>query len=181
MEELLPDEWTDEDLSNLTDTWDSYEDPELVDQGGLIVEGIDKQHLPFAPRRLVSRAVLERPGQGQFRDALLEAYDGRCAVSGCGVPEVLEACHILPVKQQGSDDVSNGILLRADLHALFDKVLMAIDPYHMSVVISKALEETEYAQFTETQISLPPARSDWPDDDELQHHLEQFEWKEQSR
>lgn len=41
---------------------------------------------------------------------------------------MLEAAHIVPVAEQGSDDPSNGILLRADLHRLFDNGLMAINP-----------------------------------------------------
>jgi hypothetical protein len=64
--------------------------------------------------------VLNRPGQAKFRSEILANCNGRCVLSGEQLPEVLVACHIHEVKDGGPDLVSNGIMLRADLHALFD-------------------------------------------------------------
>lgn len=58
---------------------------------------------------------ITRPGQSEFR-RLLVARDGACALTGFSVLRALEAAHIVPVKADGSDTESNGILLRADLH-----------------------------------------------------------------
>jgi HNH endonuclease len=78
-----------------------------------------------------------RPGQTEFRRTLDLVYGTRCCVSGCSVPQVLEAAHIDPVATSGSDDPVNGLLLRRDLHALFDANEMAVDPVSRVVMFSK--------------------------------------------
>lgn len=76
-------------------------------------------------REYVSR--LKRKGQAKFR-SLLIAKNPQCALSGCSVLPTLEAAHICPVARKGRDTSSNGILLRADLHRLFDADLLAVSP-----------------------------------------------------
>lgn len=66
----------------------------------------------------------QRVGQQRFRKELFDAYDGCCAVSDCAVDTVLEAAHIESYSGQRSQAVNNGILLRCDLHALFDAHLI---------------------------------------------------------
>lgn len=62
-----------------------------------------------------------RPEQQFFRKAVYEAYDGRCAISGCDIPEALEAAHLRGRNwRDGQNNASDGILLRRDLHALYD-------------------------------------------------------------
>jgi len=63
-----------------------------------------------------------RAGQQEFRQRLLDAYGRRCAVSNCAVEEALEAARIIPdtVVGDAGMDPRNGILLRADIHRLFD-------------------------------------------------------------
>ncbi|WP_404482023.1 HNH endonuclease [Novosphingobium sp. BL-52-GroH] len=78
-------------------------------------------------RRKIERLVTLRQGQRAFRQALLSAYQGRCAISGCDVEEVLEAAHIMPYMGEHTNAVTNGLLLRADLHTLFDLGLIMID------------------------------------------------------
>jgi len=80
-----------------------------------------------------------RRGQSKFRERLLKAYDNKCAISGCQIVEVLEAAHIVPHKHKVDYSVANGILLRADLHTLFDLNLIKIDEsgrvsFHESLV-----------------------------------------------
>lgn len=69
-----------------------------------------------------------RPQQAKFRERLLEIYQGRCAISGCTALEAIDAAHIIGVDGDGEDVDSNGLILRADLHRLFDRDLLAIDP-----------------------------------------------------
>lgn len=69
-----------------------------------------------------------RPGQAAFRTALLELFGGKCAISGCYSLDAIDAAHIIGVDGEGEDKVSNGLILRADLHRLFDRDLMAINP-----------------------------------------------------
>lgn len=70
--------------------------------------------------------VLLRPGQAAVRKKLLEEF-GRCAISNESCAEVLEVAHIVEHSVGGAADVSNAILLRADIHNLFDSGLLSID------------------------------------------------------
>ena len=62
------------------------------------------------------REMPERPNQRRFRERLMRDYHGRCAVTGCDVPELLDAAHLIPWRA-GND----GILLRVDLHRMIDR------------------------------------------------------------
>jgi hypothetical protein len=70
------------------------------------------------------RLVVQRVGQGMFRDALLDFWQGRCCITGLDLPELLRASHIRPWSQCETDeqrlDVFNGLLLAPHLDALFD-------------------------------------------------------------
>ena len=80
-------------------------------------------------RERVKRIVeqLSRSGQAKFRAALFDR-DRRCVLSGTETPKALDAAHILEVHKSGRDNIGNGLLLRKDLHALFDYGLLAIHP-----------------------------------------------------
>ncbi len=69
-----------------------------------------------------------RSRQSQFRAALFQAYAKRCAVTGCQVEGTLEAAHIIPFCLSKNCNLWNGILLRSDIHRLFDLNHMRIDP-----------------------------------------------------
>jgi hypothetical protein len=75
------------------------------------------------------RTIVQRRGQPQFRQKLITAYAGRCAMTGCAVPDILEAAHIKPYMGDHSNHVTNGLLLRADVHTLFDLGLVRIHPH----------------------------------------------------
>lgn len=96
-------------------------------------------------RERAKRAICIRRGQPAFRAALLAAYGGRCAVTGCDVEAVLEAAHISPYSGPSSDHVCNGLLLRADIHTLFDSGLLAFDPETRRVVLADTLRRSDYA------------------------------------
>lgn len=75
---------------------------------------------------------LARPDQTRFRAELINVYGARCAISGCKVEAVLDACHILSHEVGGPAEASNGLILRRDLHSLFDLGLIAVDPEELS-------------------------------------------------
>ena len=79
-------------------------------------------------KRYAYYKTLARPEQSKFRTMLLEEYNNACVITGCTTQAALEAAHIIPFSQDGADTLENGLLLRADLHLLFDKGFMAIDP-----------------------------------------------------
>lgn len=69
-----------------------------------------------------------------FRYDVLSRYGGKCAVTGIGVPSMLDAAHVIEVRDRGSDHPENGILLTKGLHGAFDAYLWAIDPTSMKIV-----------------------------------------------
>ena len=79
------------------------------------------------PAELATFSRALRRGQPAFRRNLLAAYEGRCCVSGWGPEAVLEAAHIEDHAKTGLNSLANGLLLRSDLHALFDEGLLRIE------------------------------------------------------
>jgi putative restriction endonuclease len=90
-------------------------------------------------RELVQRQIRERRGQQAFRDSLRRRYGDRCLVSGCEILAVLEAAHIMPYRGEDDNDAANGLLLRADIHTLFDLNLIAIEPDQLQVKLHPCL------------------------------------------
>ena len=122
-------------------------------------------------RRRTMRLLVERRGQPQFRAALMNAYDGRCAISGCPVEQALEAAHIVGYRGARTNHVTNGLLLRADLHTLFDAGLMTIDSTSLSVIVGAELAGTEYdSRFAGRRIRVPRAAALRPDRRALEIH-----------
>jgi hypothetical protein len=121
-------------------------------------------------RQYTLASIVRRQGQQDFRNRLLIAYERRCAVSGLQVPEVLEAAHIVPYRGISTNHVQNGLLLRADLHTLFDVGLVSINSANMSVLISPSLRGSEYEAIEGCKIYLPQAKSDQPSIEALDQH-----------
>ena len=116
-----------------------------------------------------------RRGQPKFRRRLLEIYGRRCQVTGCGVEELLEAAHITPHAEKTDYAPRNGLLLRADIHTLFDLNLIGIDENYR-IRVHEQLRNSEYWRFNDRVLDrFPPSVSDNPDRGALQRRLER--WK----
>ena len=98
-------------------------------------------------RRQVMREVSLRRGQSRFRDRLIDRYGGVCQISRCAFLGLIEAAHVAPYSVTGENGAHNGLLLRSDLHTLFDLGLLAIHPATLKVALNMALLETEYVRF----------------------------------
>ncbi|MCA8258277.1 HNH endonuclease [Burkholderia sp. AU31624] len=123
-------------------------------------------------RQLV--AIKTRRGQPEFRDRLLRAYGCTCAVSGSTVEPLLEAAHIVPHSLETNYATSNGLVLRADIHTLFDLHLIAVDA-EGRVAVSRSLECTEYAQYRSRRlVALPTDLNDQPSPAQLKRHHDLF-------
>jgi hypothetical protein len=86
--------------------------------------------------------ILARKGQGDFRRKLDSLWEGRCAVTGCQIRDVLRASHIKPWKSCTNEerlDPDNGLLLNAMLDALFDKGLISFDE-HGKILLSRLVQ-----------------------------------------
>ncbi|EGD57082.1 HNH endonuclease [Gordonia neofelifaecis] len=126
------------------------------------------------------RAIKTRQGQPEFRRRLLSAYRSRCAITGTTAVPVLEAAHIDPHRGPHTNKVPNGLLLRSDVHTLFDSFLITIDADY-TVCASISLHGTEYAEFVGKSISMPAADEYKPDDGALARHRAKFFEKESTR
>jgi putative restriction endonuclease len=135
----------------------------------------------YDARVRVLAEIARRQGQPAFRARLLAAYDGRCAVTGCNVPDALEAAHLRPYRGPASNTVTNGILLRADLHTLLDKQLIAIHPESRSLELSRGLQGTAYSSMAGKRISDPQDPAAAPPAELLHQSWTEFMNAEQER
>lgn len=127
-------------------------------------------------RERAVRAIALRQGQPAFRSALLDAYNSTCAVTAYRVRETLEAAHISPYLGTHTNVVSNGLLLRADVHTLFDKYLLTVDPAYR-VRVSPTLMATPYRELHGSRLAvLPSERQARPSTQALQQHHERCAW-----
>ncbi len=112
-------------------------------------------------RTLIERQIRERRGQQAFRHALFGRYEKQCVVTGCGVVAVLEAAHIKPYQGEKENHPENGLLLRADIHTLFDLDLLGIEPSMLQVRLHPSLKD-EYGDLEGQQLrcrdGLQPSR-----------------------
>jgi putative restriction endonuclease len=118
-------------------------------------------------------SIVRRRGQSTFRNALLSAYQGKCAVTGCAVEAVLEAAYIIPYKGVQTNHVGNGLLLRGDWHTLFDLRLVTVDPETMRLMVSPKLAGTGYDEFHCEPIRLPENSANWPSKEALKQHQQE--------
>lgn len=117
------------------------------------------------------RAVAQRRGQPLFRARLLDAYGSRCAITGCSAVEVLEAAHVLPYRGDHTDRIDNGLLLRADLHTLFDCGLLWVTE-EQTIALAPSLLQTDYAQLEGVPLRLPQLVANRPNPAHLKQHAD---------
>jgi hypothetical protein len=120
------------------------------------------------------QAIWTRRGQADFRAKLLVAYDRRCAITDCHAEEALEAAHVIPFASDQNYEASNGILMRADIHTLFDLFLVSIEPKTAKVWLAPGLLP-HYGELGGRTARLPADPSLRPSASRLAHHFEQ--WK----
>jgi putative restriction endonuclease len=121
-------------------------------------------------RRKIMASIVQRRGQRTFRESLMKAYDGRCAISGCPVPQILEAAHIFPYRGDATNDVTNGLLLRSDLHTLFDCGLIAVDERTSTLLVAAVLAGTEYEKLRGAELRPPTSLPTRPSAEALREH-----------
>jgi hypothetical protein len=144
---------------------------EEAEQGG----AFDANNVEDARKRLIS-AIVRRQGQPKFRKALIEAYGGKCAITGCALPAILEAAHVHPYMGEHTNVVSNGLLLRTDIHTLFDLHLIAIEPELFTVLVSPDLDGTEYAQLRGRALRSTLRQTQLVSSDALAWHRSRCGW-----
>jgi putative restriction endonuclease len=118
--------------------------------------------------------VWQRLGQGAFRVLVTDTYQRRCAITGEKALPALEAAHIQPVTQEGKHRIDNGLLLRSDIHRLFDSGYVTITPDYKFRASHKLKDDfnngEEYFQFNGTGIWLPKDSNNRPNREFLEWH-----------
>ena len=118
-----------------------------------------------------------RLAQQAFKAVVLSAYHGHCAVTGTKIRPVLQAAHIRPVTNGGENRLDNGMLLRSDVHTMFDNGYLAVDPRQNKLIVSPRLREdfgngAEFYSKAGQVIALPDRRVDQPNAEFLEWHLD---------
>ena len=114
-----------------------------------------------------TQSVTDRDGQGEFHAKISRTYHHKCCISGEEAPELLQAAHIQDYINKESNHVQNGLLLRIDLHKLFDNGLLYIDDHYV-VHISPLVKSEDYRKYDGKILTLPKQKSDWPSLNALQ-------------
>ena len=124
------------------------------------------------------RLAPSRLGQQAFKAVVGDAYHWHCAITGGKIRPVLEAAHIRPVSPRygGENRLDNGLLLRSDVHRMFDLGYLGVDPAHRLRVSPRLRTEfgngdAFYAKVGQV-IALPDRRADRPNVDFLQWHMD---------
>ena len=152
-----------------------------------IVFGVPDEQTMTAPenaveRRYALRAIKQRLHQASFREAVITAYNGRCALSGLPEQRLLDAAHIISDKDErlGQPVVSNGLPLSKIHHAAFDVHLIGIDPDYRLHVSERLLGQHDgpmldaLKQLNGGTLHLPARAKDCPDQDRLARRFERF-------
>ena len=129
-----------------------------------------------SPAGVLGALLRPRLGQGAFRLAVTDAYNRECAVTGGRVLPALEAAHIQSYSSGGEHAVSNGLLLRRDIHSVFDAGYLTFDEKLRVVVSERVRTEfnngNEYRRLHGETLRLPPNPKFHPDPARLQWHRE---------
>lgn len=152
-----------------------------------IVFGMPEQDDRYVPqdageRRYALRTVKQRLHQASFREAVVTAYNGRCAISNLPEQRLLDAAHIVADKHErfGQPVVPNGLPLSKLHHAAFDAHLIGIDPDYRLHVSQRLLEQHDgpmleaLKQLAGGKLHLPGRERDYPDRDRLALRFERF-------
>jgi len=164
---VTPEEW--EKLEHLVGAKRSAGTAEVAD--------VERRTKPYDPknhrdgRKRTMASIVQRRGQPEFRRQLMQIFQSRCLISNCDAGAVLEAAHICPYRGDHTNNPTNGLLLRADLHTLFDLYLISIDARKRRVLIAPTLEGTCYAGLKNNVIDLPKGG---PSQKALEKHRAEF-------
>ena len=124
-----------------------------------------------------------RLGQRSFRALVTDAYAYRCAISRERTLPVLQAAHIRPYAEGGPHELSNGLLLRSDLHTLYDQHYLTIDPNKKTLIVSRRIREQfengrDYYALKDRTLLQPSNEVALPSMASLTYHYERFTEKE---
>lgn len=157
--------------------WEQLQEPAVLTRAASDSSVFEKRTAyDGGPRYGPPTLVRPRLGQGAFRLAVTDAYGRQCAISGGRVLPALEAAHIQPYAEGGEHDVSNGILLRRDIHCVFDAGYLTFDQDYRLVVSDRVRTDfnngNEYRRLHGERLTLPTRQEELPSQAGLDWHRE---------
>lgn len=126
---------------------------------GITASMVNEESASYMPdsvedsRERTLREIVKRQGQGAFRSGLLTAYEGRCAITDSEIMQLLEAAHVTPYLGPRTNHISNGLLLRSDLHTLWDRGLIHLGE-DFRLQLHPILETSEYSALAGKQVRV---------------------------
>lgn len=117
----------------------------------------------FAPtvhdeRQRILKEICQRRGQAAFRRALISRYGPKCMLSGCKLLDLIEAAHISPYLGAKDHHIDNGLLLRADIHTLFDLGLLAFNPDNLIAHVAPHAASAGYSLYGGVHLQVDGAK-----------------------
>jgi predicted restriction endonuclease len=114
-------------------------------------------------------------GQQQLRNELLKLYSGRCCITNCTIGEILSAAHIIPYSISYDNNNTNALLLKTDIHDLYDAYLLGIEPSTQKIFVAEKIEN-EYGWLNGRALNK---RNDGklPDKNGMELRWEQYNYK----
>ena len=154
----------------------------MADYAGALDQGTLATPETALERRYALRAVKQRLHQASFREAVIAAYNGRCALSHLPESLLLDAAHIVADRDEqfGQPVIPNGIPLSKIHHAAFDAHLIGIDPDFRLHVSERLLSQNDgpmldaLKRLKGENIHLPARAKDHPDRHRLAIRFERF-------
>ncbi|WP_299108672.1 HNH endonuclease signature motif containing protein [uncultured Tenacibaculum sp.] len=105
-------------------------------------------------RELVNRDIKARKGQSEFRKKMLRKFQNTCCITGCTIIDILEAAHIKPYRGEKDNHSDNGLLLRTDIHTLFDLNLIGINPDDLKIKLHPSIMRDGYEVLNDKKVSF---------------------------
>lgn len=154
---------------------------ELWEQVSLLLRRTQGDSVPVVAQpeeRMYGDPVLVTPrlGQGAFRVMVTDFYERRCAITRERSLPVLEAAHIKPVAESGTHRIGNGLLIRSDIHRLFDRGYVTVTPDYRFLVSHRLKDDFDngevYYRMNGGEIWVPNESSKRPDRELLEWHAD---------
>lgn len=130
-----------------------------------------KEELPeditedFRKRKLSERVV--REGQSKFSRAVKEIYSYTCCITGATEKSILQAAHIMPYRGRQTNFPNNGLLLAQDVHTLFDRGRLLINPDSLCVEFPESMNDVRYLKYAGKKIMIPDEEKYQPNHEAL--------------
>lgn len=144
----MPSRWNEyhrEDARVMLRHYRRYREAALVAEAQTVLKPASSER---EERERILRSIALRRGQKSFRDSLIQEFGCKCVITLTEDEETLEAAHIKPYARRGATDLANGLLLRSDIHTLFDLHLISINPNSLNVFCAKRIRSSRtYGQY----------------------------------